>query len=104
MVETLVVVWLSLPVSVALVNQELSGMPRVRAEDALISAALAQGKERSATFRRLIDAIDMTDGLVYVLDGQCGQGGIALDEWLVPLRQRPAMLGDQSHVCVGRVG
>jgi hypothetical protein len=34
----------------------------------------AEGLERSTTFRSLIDAIDATDGLVYVLEGECGQG------------------------------
>jgi hypothetical protein len=49
-------------------------MPRVRAEDPLLSAAISQGVERSSTFRRLLEAIDATDGLVYVTEGTCGQG------------------------------
>jgi len=49
-------------------------IPRVRAENPLLSAAVAQGAERSPTFRRLIEAIEATDGLVYVLEGKCGQG------------------------------
>ena len=49
-------------------------IPRVRAEDPLLSAAIARGAERSPTFRRLIEAIQATDGLVYVLEGRCGQG------------------------------
>ena len=47
---------------------------RVRAESPLLAAAIVQGGERSTTFRRLIEAIDATDGLVYVLEGRCGQG------------------------------
>ena len=49
-------------------------IPRVRSENPLLSAAIVQGAERSKTFRRLIEAIDSTDGLVYVLEGKCGQG------------------------------
>jgi hypothetical protein len=49
-------------------------IPRVRSENPLLSAAIVQGAKRSTTFRRLIEAIDATDGLVYVLEGRCGQG------------------------------
>jgi hypothetical protein len=55
-------------------EQRAAWMPRVRAEDPLISAALSQGAERSTTFRHLLEAIDATDGLVYVTEGTCGQG------------------------------
>ena len=54
--------------------QETARTPRVRWENPLIARAIADGLERSATFRSLIDAIDATDGLVYVLEGKCGQG------------------------------
>jgi hypothetical protein len=54
--------------------QGAASVPRVRAEDPRLSAAIARGVERSATFRRLIEAIAATDGLVYVLEGTCGQG------------------------------
>ena len=49
-------------------------MPRVRAENPVLSAAIVQGAERSKTFSRLIEAMNATDGLVYVLEGRCGQG------------------------------
>jgi hypothetical protein len=49
-------------------------IPRVRAENPQVSAAIARGAERSPTFRHLIEAIQATDGLVYVLEGRCGQG------------------------------
>ena len=49
-------------------------IPRVRSENQMLSAAIARGAEQSTTFRRLIEAIDATDGLVYVLEGRCGQG------------------------------
>jgi hypothetical protein len=50
------------------------GVSRVRAADPVIATAIAQGIERSTTLRRLIEAIDATDGLVYVLGGKCGLG------------------------------
>jgi hypothetical protein len=55
-------------------TQQGPAIPRVRAEDPRLSVAIVQGATRSATFRRLIEAIDATDGLVYVLEGTCGQG------------------------------
>src|SRR6188508_2887004 len=48
--------------------------PRVRWENPLIARAIADGLERSTTFRSLSNAIDATDGVVYVLEGKCGQG------------------------------
>jgi hypothetical protein len=58
----------------ALDAQQASMAPRVRSENPLLAKALAEGKERSTTFRRLIEAIEATDGLVYVMEGKCGQG------------------------------
>jgi hypothetical protein len=49
-------------------------MTRVRWESPLIGRAIAEGWERSATFRSLIEAVDATDGVVYMLEGKCGQG------------------------------
>ena len=54
--------------------QQLPRIPRVRSESPSLSASIAQGVQSSATFRRLVDEIEMTDGLVYVLEGRCGQG------------------------------
>ena len=44
---------------------------RVRSENADIAAIIRGASEQSATFRRLIETIDRTDGLVYVQDGKC---------------------------------
>ena len=54
--------------------QQTLTMPRVRSENPLLSTTIRQGAERSPTFRRLIEAINATDGLVYVLEGKCGEG------------------------------
>jgi hypothetical protein len=48
-------------------------IPRVRdTGDPLIAALVREATERSATFRRLVDTIDATDGIVYVEQGRCG--------------------------------
>jgi hypothetical protein len=56
--------------------QDTPTVPRVRSHSARIVDAIAQGVERSATFRGLIDTIDATDGLVFVDEGRCGHSGI----------------------------
>ena len=43
-------------------------------ENPLLSTTIRQGAERSPTFRRLIEAINATDGLVYVSEDKCGDG------------------------------
>jgi len=54
--------------------QEASRSTRVRADKPVLTAAITRGTEDSKTFRVLIEAISATDGLVYVLEGKCGQG------------------------------
>jgi hypothetical protein len=49
-------------------------MPRVRTADPDIARAIAQATERSPTFRRLLDDIGRTDGIVWVSRGRCGLG------------------------------
>lgn len=46
--------------------------PRVRSTHAYIRAMIDEAAQRSATFRRLLAAIDKTDGIVYVEQGECG--------------------------------
>jgi hypothetical protein len=68
-------VFVTLAVSGTVIGaQEAPRLSRVRAENPVIQTAIAQGVERSPTFLRLIEAIDATDGLVYVLEGECGLG------------------------------
>ena len=47
-------------------------MPRVRSGHAYIRAMIDEAARRSPSFRRLIEAIEATDGIVYVEDGTCG--------------------------------
>jgi hypothetical protein len=54
--------------------EEASAPTRVRSEHATIARLIMQATEQSATFRREIDAISATDGLVYVYAAPCGHG------------------------------
>jgi hypothetical protein len=72
------VVW-SIAVASALVVDESAGadqaaarMDRVRSEVPVINAAISRGTERSPTFRRLVETIGNSDGIVYVQEGKCG--------------------------------
>jgi hypothetical protein len=47
-------------------------MPRVRSSHAYIRAMIDEAARRSPSFRRLVEAIEATDGIVYVEDGICG--------------------------------
>jgi hypothetical protein len=55
--------------AVAAPNQTL---PRIRSSSASLAALIARVTEHSATFRALIDAINASDGIVYVEAGECG--------------------------------
>jgi hypothetical protein len=45
--------------------------PRVRSLNPFISDLVREGRERSLTFRRLTDAIEGSDGIVYLEPGRC---------------------------------
>ena len=55
-------------------DAESGVIPRVRSTNPVISAAIAEGAARSATFQSLVRAIERTDGIVYVERGHCGHG------------------------------
>ena len=55
--------------AVAAANQTL---PRIRSSSASLAALIARVTKHSATFRALIDAINASDGIVYVEAGECG--------------------------------
>ena len=48
--------------------------PRVRSQSARVGAAIARGTAHSPTFRRLVETINATDGLVFVDEGVCARG------------------------------
>jgi hypothetical protein len=56
---------------------EAPPLVRVRSENPSIAAIIREAAERSPIFRRLIERIDATDGLVYVEEGTCGHGVLA---------------------------
>jgi hypothetical protein len=60
----------------AVVSMGAAGGPpsRVRSSDPAITALLNEGRERSASFHRLVDAIDKSSGIVYVEFGYCAFG------------------------------
>jgi hypothetical protein len=47
-------------------------LPRLRSSNPSIAALIARATEQSATFRGLIEAINASDGIVYVEAGECG--------------------------------
>ena len=69
--------------------QEPSGsltiVPRVRSTSAKLSALIDDGVARSKTFANLVTAIEATDGIVYVEEGECPRGVAACLEWRVTL-------------------
>ena len=70
--HTVVIVVLSLAVVEIGAAQAVPVLSRVRSDSSRIARAIADGTGRSQTFRRLIETIDATDGLVYVDEGVCG--------------------------------
>lgn len=76
--------------------------PQVRSTDAVVRALMAEAASLSRTFRRLIETIEGTDGIVYVEPGRCGHGvraclamsvtpaaGYRILRILIDLRQKP---------------
>jgi hypothetical protein len=57
--------------------QSAPAMPRVRSENPLIAQLIADAPGASVTFRGLVEAIDGTNGIVYVESGRCGEGARA---------------------------
>ena len=56
----------------AIAAVDSTGMPRVRSSHAYIRAMIDEATARSPSFRHLVDAIDATNGIVYVEHGNCG--------------------------------
>ena len=48
--------------------------PQIRSTDAVIRALMSDAASHSRTFRRLIETIEGTNGIVYVESGACGHG------------------------------
>jgi hypothetical protein len=54
--------------------QSAAAAPRVRSDSPRVVDAIARGTRSSATFRRLLETIETTDGLVYIVEGRCARG------------------------------
>ena len=52
--------------------QDAGTLPHVRSSSPFLRELFTQGAVQSPTFRSLVDAIDDTDGIVYVENGRCG--------------------------------
>jgi len=73
-IQTAIVTVLSLTAVESVAAQDVPGAPRIRSDSTRITGAIAHGNERSGTFRHLVDSIEASDGLVYVIEGECGHG------------------------------
>lgn len=51
-----------------------SGASWVRSESPALRSAIARARGRSATFRQLLQWLDNSDGLIYLIEGQCPRG------------------------------
>lgn len=52
-------------------SQDAGARPHVRTEDAKLATVIRKGLEQSATFRDLVNRINRTSGLVYVVSSRC---------------------------------
>jgi hypothetical protein len=59
------------------IPNRLPVVTRLRSEDTALSALVSEASRRSLSFRRLVTAIEATDGLVYVEWGHCSHNGQA---------------------------
>ena len=63
--------------------------PRVRSTHPYIRAMIEEAGQRSPTFRRLVETIEATDGIVYVEQGICTHSLRAcLALWVTPTNER----------------
>lgn len=58
-------------VRIAGATEEVPPMPRVRSANSSIAALIVQGRDRSMSFRRLLETIEASDGIVYIEPGKC---------------------------------
>ena len=54
--------------------QAQDALTRIRPMGALLASSVEDAMARSSTFRELIAIINMSDGIVYVAEGDCGHG------------------------------
>ena len=59
---------------VAAQSMDAPSVPRVRSGNVSIAALISRATEQSKTFRGLMETINASDGIVYVIEGKCGHG------------------------------
>jgi hypothetical protein len=64
-------------VTMAMACSAYAGDSRVRTDNPALAAVIQDGIRRSATFRGIVEAIDASDGIVFVEEGRCGHGARA---------------------------
>lgn len=76
---------LALSITLAASDDSASGptASAVRSSSPSIHALLVEGVRDSATFKRLVDTLEATDGIVYVESGTCRRGADKLNACLV---------------------
>jgi hypothetical protein len=97
----LIAIAVAAPASTTAHPASLAGA-QVRSTDAVIRELITEATSLSRTFRRLIETIERTDGIVYVEPGRCGHGvraclamsvtpasGYRILRILIDLRQKP---------------
>jgi hypothetical protein len=60
--------------TISLATERGTTTTRVRSDHPVIAGAIADAAEHSATFRSMVEAIEETDGIVYVREGPCRLG------------------------------
>jgi len=75
---------------------------RVRSDDPALSALIREATDHSATFRSLVDAIQATNGIVYVIRGRCRKYDVraCLVLWMAvagPNRMLRVVVDDRSR-------
>ena len=60
--------------AISLAAQRPATAARVRSEHPVIAAAIVEAAEHSPAFRSMIEAVERTDGIVYVREGICRRG------------------------------
>jgi hypothetical protein len=73
--------------AIAATSASAADASRVRSSDAAVRSLLREGADRSATFSTLIDAIEHSNGIVYVEFGYCAFGH--LNGCVLPLIASP---------------
>ena len=65
---------LAVPATAHAAGEEDVELSRVRSDSVSIKALIARAREGSPTFRRIVDDIEASDGVVYITDHKCLDG------------------------------